>query len=464
MLENLQCNILKSHGRDYAAHIFLEFRGETEAVKNWIQDFSGRFVTSASAQLLETEERRKQSASDKITGQLMGCFFLSAQGYETLGFRTEDGFEESFRKGMKECSDCQFRGGLSLENKDPRPQKWELPYRGNIHAMILLAHDNEKELKSHVNTVQAKLAPIAHVLIVEYGKVLRNDNIQPTSNKGQPIEHFGYVDGRSQPLFLQCDIDEERENGGTDQWDPTAPLGLVLTVDPLADQGLASYGSYLVFRKLEQNVGGFNERVRELALVLAQKEEDVKRAGALVVGRFRDGTPLTKQATDDMDMSRDRGNVQNNFNYDHDPQGFKCPYHAHMRKLNPRGGPPGLTDEEERKHRIVRRGIPYGKRAPDLSDNPTAGVGLYFLCYQSNIHEQFEFLQRVWADNRDFPTLVGDDPLIGQDHRTTHRDWPRTWGQGETVDFNFFGAFVTLKGGEYFFAPSLSFLTNIAHV
>jgi Dyp-type peroxidase family len=491
MLENLQCNILKSHGREHAAHLFLEFTADADDVKNWIQDFAHRFVTPARKQLLDTKARKKQLSQQESArdGELIGSFFLSAQGYEPLGFGTE-GFEESFRKGMKDRSKYTFRGSLRRENKDPSPLKWELPYRGNIHAMILLAHDHEEELKRRVNEVQADVARIAHVLTVEYGAVLRNNNIQPNSGKGQAIEHFGYVDGRSQPVFLKQDTDEERQQGGSDMWNPEAPLHLVLCKDPCADGVPDCYGSYLVFRKLEQNVGWFRARARKLAGELGLTGEEAKRAGALVVGRFQDGTPLTLKRTDGMDMRADRGGIRNNFTYGKrpeaqkldptgvqppeiqggDPWGYKCPYHAHVRKVNPRGGAPGLSDEEEREHRIVRRGIPYGKRAADLSDSPTEGVGLLFLCYQSNIHEQFEFLQRVWADDPEFPRVallqkqVGDDALIGQDSKAIQRQWPKTWGTArQTIDFNF-GGYITLKGGEYFFAPSLSFLKNIARL
>jgi hypothetical protein len=80
---------------------------------------------------------------------------------------------------------------------------------------------------------------------------------------------------------------------------------------------------------------------------------------------------------------------------------------------------------------------------------------------------QFEFIQRTWVDNPNFPELLvfpglntGDDALIGQ-HPRAPQKWPLRWGQGGRFigrrSFNF-GGFVQLRGGEYFFAPSLSFL------
>jgi Dyp-type peroxidase family len=338
---------------------------------------------------------------------------------------------------------------------------WEEPYRETVHAMLLLARDWQKgeALSATVwDVVVPSLTDIAQVLEAEQGHVLRNNEAQAQgkdesaakgegSRKGQPIEHFGYVDGRSQPLFLKSDID--KEEGGMDRWDPTAPLSLVLVPDPYG-QGEDSYGSYFVFRKLEQDVAAFNEGINALAAHLNVHPD---LAGALAVGRFKDGTPVTLQR---MPGLRD----VNNFEYESiDREGNRCPAHAHIRKVNPRGTTPLTQRQDERKRRIVRRGIPYG--APE-----TSPVGLLFMCYQSDIRDQFEFMQRTWADNPNFPDALivartGDDPIIGQDtDDDADQQWPTHWGRPDEVSFNF-GGYVTLRGGEYFFAPSISFLRTL---
>jgi deferrochelatase/peroxidase EfeB len=126
------------------------------------------------------------------------------------------------------------------------------------------------------------------------------------------IEHFGYVDGRSQPLFLNSDIETEKNKDGVDQWNPSAPLDLVLVPDPFAEEA-DCLGSYVVFRKLEQNVQGFKRHEQNLARTLGLSDEDAERAGALVVGRFEDGTPVTLQPHDGLDSP-----VPNNFTYNDD--------------------------------------------------------------------------------------------------------------------------------------------------
>ncbi len=232
-----------------------------------------------------------------------------------------------------------------------------------------------------------------------------------------------------------------------------------------------SFGSYVVFRKLEQNVRGFKEAEGNLAATLGLTGNDKERAGALVVGRFEDGTPVVLRETEGM-----LDPVPNNFSYADDPGGNRCPFHAHIRKVNPRGE--GVDTKaaqtkrhtqlaKERSHRIVRRGIPYGTRLKEPKDNPsieelpTKDVGLLFMCFQSDIANQFEFLQKQ-ANDRDPQRKTGLDPLIGQTAASADpQTWPPTWGGGYRKPFSF-SAFVMLKGGEYFFAPSISGLVTIA--
>jgi Dyp-type peroxidase family len=449
MLENLQANILKPHGRKESDHLVVRFAAGPETVRAWIREFARREVTSAQKQLDETGTYHDHGTR----GGLVASLALSAKGYEALGLLPEDFGDsgQAFRNGMK-------RRGFSLlaRNRDPPPGEWEAPYQGDIHALVSLSHDSAKDLAAKTHEVSESLRPIAEILTVERGTVLRNA-------RGDPIEHFGYVDARSQPLFLQADLDTEKA-AGVDAWDPSAPLGLVLVDDPFASDEDA-FGSYLVFRKLQQDVVNFDAAVKDLGSRLGVDEA---RAGALVVGRFKDGTPVTLRPWDGL------GPV-NNFEYlAHDRVGNRCPYHAHIRKANQRGANPFLNPEEERSHRIVRRGIPYGVRG--ASSGASAGatadgeLGLLFQAFQGNIARQFEFIQRTWVDNPNFPEPflfpglnTGDDALIGQHPRAAQK-WPRTWGRsGRFLDrlrFNF-GDYVRLRGGEYFFAPSLSFLKNL---
>jgi deferrochelatase/peroxidase EfeB len=177
-----------------------------------------------------------------------------------------------------------------------------------------------------------------------------------------------------------------------------------------------------------------------------------------VMGRFEDGTPVVTQPT--------AGRPTNNFTYDEDPAGEKCPLQAHTRKVNPR---------QKGTPHIVRRGITYGERwkepkyNPSLEELPSEGVGLLFMCYQRNIEKQFEYLQLAWANNPHFPLkqAPGIDPVIGQPggSGTGQQKWPARWNDASEKHkpFDFHGC-VTLKGGEYFFAPSIYFLEHIMNL
>ncbi len=314
-----------------------------------------------------------------------------------------------------------------------------------------------------VEKIKLELTAIAQIVHEDIGYVLRSPDT------GAEIEHFGFRDGVSQPLFLKRDIENEAQHSDFSKWAPRAPLNLVLFKDSLGEKP-ESYGSFLVYRKLEQNVKGWNN---DVVNNLAQKLKgsgtaNPALAGAYTMGRFQDGTPVVLQNAPTSQQPE-----ENNFNYQDDPNALKCPFHAHTRKVNPRGDTGTEVEiplEEEKMHRIVRRAINYGALP---SEEPETGAGLLFMCFQASLANQFNFMQKAWAKERNFVRRdVGTDVVIGvekkeNDHNgnpvavTETYQWPTNWGQqGQTeADFTHW---VTMKGGEYFFAPSMSFLKSFA--
>jgi len=301
------------------------------------------------------------------------------------------------------------------------------------------------------------------VLAIERGRAYHNKN-------GDGIEHFGYVDGRSQPLLRDQDIEAEATRGdGIARWNPAFPISQVLVKDPAVTDANA-FGSYFVFRKLDQNVKLFKKAEAALGKKLQQLAKqrgqafDPEFAGAMIVGRFEDGTPVVLQRAEGM-----HNPVPNDFDYVGDPAGVKCPFHAHIRKVNPRGDTArmfGVPIADERAHIMARRGITYGTRKQNKSrefvDAPSGGVGLLFMAYQSTIVNQFEFTQQAWANNEGFiQPATGVDPIVGQGGaaKHTHR---AGWGDATAPSVAVrFADFVTLKGGEYLFAPSLAFFAAL---
>jgi len=486
VLEDLQGNILKGHGRDKSVHIFLTFPNPQEnperidALKNWIAQLAINEITSAQQQLNEAKAWRE----NKTPGKTFVHFALSSSGYTKLGFsdsqqpkganlqkrtKEKDDYEEVFQQGMK------LRKNALL---DPPFSSWDDNFRKDIDAFVIIADDNSEILNQKFLEIEKQLKDITTNIFNEQG-----DTVRKSFNGNDPIvvEHFGYADGISQPIFLQQGVKSGRN------FSQDAPLDLVLIPDPFGTSGV-SFGSFLIFRKLEENVQGFRKAEFALSQALGIPFE---LAGAMAVGRFEDGTPLVLQSND--------GSIgSNNFNYQGDSQGLRCPFQSHIRKSNPRlesvreNGPFAQTKEQELGHRIARRGVTYGGPLSDFSQDfdrlPRTGVGLLFMCYQSDIWEQFEFIQRFWCNNPRFlepdmnnnpnyhrtglDAVVGQrqgnqqDPLIGETPEPP-RNWPASYGQ-QTVQpdiapENEFGQFVTLKGGEYFFSASLTFLKSLSN-
>jgi len=442
-LDRLQGNILKSHGRNYTAQIFIRFGGDPVSARLWIANFARTRITSAAQQI----EQRNAWHDSIGPGELFGCFHLSHAGYQAIGVPESSIPSEPnatyFSRGMKNqaTADRTFN--------DPPADRWERQFQGAIHALAILAHDDPLELEVHVAHVQQSLAGVAEAVWVENGQRLEVE----FPSGPLTIEHFGFEDGISNPVFLLQDAEEERRSRGATHWDGVAPLSLVLTREPGHED---RFGSFLVFRKLEQNVRGFRDALSGLAEQLSPGSADVERAGAMAVGRFRDGTPIIPVT------APLPGAKLNDFTFANaDPGATVCPFQAHIRKTNPRGDLP-IGIEVERTLRIARRGITYGQR-PDLVTGsslplPERGVGLLFMAYQARL-VQFA-IQQEGSDANEFPKEnVGVDAVIGQHPSPLAQEWPAGSGQRFTI-----ANFVTLLGGEYFFAPSILFLRQLSDV
>ena len=116
---------------------------------------------------------------------------------------------------------------------------------------------------------------------------------------------------------------------------------------------------------------------------------------------------------------------------------------------------------------MMRRGIAFGPElthAEALSGHTTQQRGLLFLCYVTSIAEQFEFVQQAWVDAPDFSQVgSGVDPIIGQPHTGTLPflgRGPVQRGPDEQAALSV-PHFVTMQGGEYFFAPALDAIQSL---
>jgi Dyp-type peroxidase family len=218
-----------------------------------------------------------------------------------------------------------------------------------------------------------------------------------------------------------------------------------------------------VFRQLAQDVAKFWNFLDHETLDRHGRSDPWARdrLGAKFVGRWRSGAPLVLSPKCD---DRDLGS-ENNFTYfEKDVQGTRCPIGSHIRRSNPRDslGPETTTAlTSANRHRILRRGRSYGPHIENPLVDDGVKRGLHFICLNSDIERQFEFVQQTWINSRVFGGLEGEvDPLIGN---LPKGDCIFTV-QGEPLRTRVHGLsrFVTVKGGAYFFLPSIKALRYLA--
>jgi Dyp-type peroxidase family len=243
-------------------------------------------------------------------------------------------------------------------------------------------------------------------------------------------------------------------------------------------------GSYLVFRRLRQDVEAFenfvNRESKKISHITGFLDMTAEKFKAILVGRWPSGAPLS--------LSPDRDNPElakdpyknNMFGYVHDQEGHRTPVISHIRKVNPRDLSTDKGDSTKTlKHRILRRGIPFGQPF-DASkiDQSNGDRGLLFLSYQASIMDQFEFIIKNWMNSDVNPTSAGSpeghgsgfDLLVGQHGENGSRvrcAYIQTYVNDEIIETKITTKGLSLldwvvpTGGGYFFSPSISSLKSV---
>jgi len=414
--------------------------------------------------------------------------------------------------------DQPFKNGLTFSSQglgDPVGEQSE----GNLHnwiigsprsipdILLIIASDMLDVLKAKSNDLieTAKENGITN-FYHETGHDLSYFNEE---KRGQ--EHFGFKDGVSQPgvrgKFSNNPTDYLTSRPSIQPSDsnlpelsytgrpliapgefvigyPTQNLNNSRAADP-ADPSIPKIllnGSYLVYRRLKQDVPAFEKFVdigyHQLSSIQEFSEMTPEKFKSLIVGRWPSGAPLSLSPERDNPQLGKDSYKNNAFAYSDDLNGFKTPVISHIRKVNPRdqatdqGGPSRTL-----KKRILRRGIPYGvpfeKSKPDSMN---CDRGLLFLSYQASIENQFEFLSKNWMNRSDKPTNApspnnydsGYDMLIGQNGSggrkrfgtfQINRNSNVIEGQVKTDGLSILD-WVIPTGGGYFFSPSIKSLKS----
>ncbi len=438
-------------------------------------------------------------------GNLVRILALSASGMAKLAVDTQvlAQFPAAFRHGMAHPS----RQNMLADTGDDKPATWAWGGPTPVDAVLNL-YANTAAILTKAQKTLARDLKAAGVTVVQ---IIRLNNPAPqldASGRTVPFssEHFGFADGVSQPIVRGT----QRWNKSGDSihavepgefllgypdnrgYLPLTPLvpatadpdNQLLVAEPAhsdgllqanftqtganADRDFGRNGSYLVVRQLEQDVTHFRKFLTEAAkrlldhpsvpffshtpaVALDRLEQWI---GAKMVGRWKDGTSLVRYpfrpgtgwdgkllAEPDNDFLLGT----------EDPAGQRCPFGAHIRRSFPRDSmQPGSAEQLAivNRHRILRRGRGFEAGA---SDAGTKNPGLLFMCLNSDIERQFEFIQQTWATALQFHGLENEvDPLLGRGHKTGRLTIPTDSGP---VMLTGVQDFIRVRGGEYFFMP-----------
>jgi Dyp-type peroxidase family len=439
---DIQGDILRAYGNRYARTSYLLIGiPDVARGRRWLGGVVGRVTTD------EPWNGAPPASTLNIA--------LTDAGLAALGVpeATRQTFSDEFRQGM--AGRAGVLGDTGVSSRD----NWADGLgTGAAHVLVTVNALDDDALERAVADLEGTLA--AQGLSV----VHRVDAALLPGVR----EHFGYKDGFAQPSIEG--VNEERAAGGGvptegGGWRPLA-LGEFLLghedeesrVDPRrrlpsapADL-LGRNGTYMVWRRLRQHVDRFRDMLDAAARLAPGGREEV---AARIVGRWRDGSPLMDFPDGQPPEFDATAPGANDFRYEADPGGRRCPLGAHIRRSNPRDAL-GFDGKLTFRHRMIRRGMPYGPPlADDAREDDGHERGLVFVCFVASISRQFESVQRQWlADGNAFHLGGDSDFLLGGTGMVVQGDPP------------FFLApqapFVTTRGGEYLFVPGITALAAIA--
>jgi Dyp-type peroxidase family len=449
-LHDIQDNVVAPILMRYGRHIFVKFNNGAKA-RAWL------------CNMFKHVNARREEHGTRFTVNIG----FTHEGLKALGLsqRSLDSFPKAFQAGMR------GRAHVVGDVGPHAPEHWEGGLGGpDIHAMAWLRTDSDQGREEATRIFRDEIEATGGVEIrfVQDTMALAHQN-----GIGSEGEHFGFADPISQPPIEGADTpsypgDGVLEEDGT--WRPLKPgeflLGYEDEAGPAGTQmpeplELWLNGTYMVFRKLYQDVAAFRRYLATGAKALYGSDDQYHQdlVAAKMMGRWRSGCPVDLSPDKDDPAIAADPDRRNNFTYAGDDQGLRCPVGAHLRRSNPRATPLKRATAV-RRHRLIRRGVEYGPHLQDgaLQDD---GVdrGLVNLFIQADIERQFEFVQKEWMKGGEFIGLDPNeqDPINGVGGEGSQMSVP-----GSKRPFLFdLPTFVTVKGGEYLFVPGLNALKGI---
>lgn len=383
---------------------------------------------------------------------------LTRHGLELLGaLRCAEELDDAFGVGMDATRTGDPRSATLADaaTNPSAPTNWVVGGARRFHVLVLMGARED---------LAGASAPLVDALRAIAGVAEIYDETGHHLEGGR--EHFGFVDGISQvgvrgsveldgelvPVDRSAAADDARERGVTVCWpgqflvgaprwagDPGEPMPAACAGHDLRN------GSFLVFRRLRQDVPAFRDDTAQFARQLGITADALR---AMIVGRTPEGRPLIGAPA-----PADGGGGINAFGFVRDDLlGSVCPHWAHIRKVNPRDSPTDQGDDTARLQ-MLRRGIPFGAH---IDRDAGADRGLLFLAYQRSIGRQFEVLNSDWMNQHGAPFGTGLDVMVGQ-RIVKGLHSPRTF-LVESRSTQVHRQWVIPTGGAYLFAPGLSTL------
>lgn len=515
-LHDIQGNILKAYGRmayPKARYLFFQVK-EAEKARKFVRSLVPSITTSA-------PWRGGSDGGGVARPAVTTNVAFTYHGLRELGVPRDSlqSFPDEFAMGMKARMDILGDDGAS------DPSHWDPLWRSEVHIFVWLSGSTTEAIEAKYRSIVALMegaAPGVELLRGHRGPNGQDDlayqeasAIYGPDGTPQPREHFGYTDGISNPFFKGNTAHDGALMGGgkvtrapaetREGWEPLETGEFLLGYKDEACEYpeaptptlLARNGTFMVYRKLHQNVGSFDAYLERVGTAFPGGKEAL---AAKFAGRWRNGAPLTTFPTEKeadefaarwaqakaaiaaapdgpaREAAKRRFADINlrftAFDFRNDVDGGRCPAGAHTRRANPRSalefGQTGAFETPgavSNRRRILRRGLPYGDSTERKDDGDH---GIIFMAMNASIRRQFEFVQQQWMNyGNDFRLANDKDPIAGN-HRTLNGA-----PDGRMVIMSdakdpappFFCTqlprFVELRGGDYFFMPSLTALRLI---
>jgi Dyp-type peroxidase family len=447
---DIQGFVLRGYALPFARYMFLEIR-ELGKGRAFIDSLLGEITTGEHWDSGKPEWTLNTAFTHK------GLVNLNLPDVSLLSFPAE------FIEGMK------ARNEILADTGKNGPEHWDAVWREGKVDIWLAVNAKTPE------TLDAKCAELEKLMAATGGA--RMIDAQDAAalfidGKFTPNEHFGYRDGFGNPDFLGVERDTQPGQGKlTDngKWVPLATGELLLgyadeagelPVAPIPHL-LANNGTFMVYRKMHQNVQTFRDYLEQKGKQYAGGKE---KLAAKFIGRWRDGTPI-ELSPDEPEPALVHNKEQNvNFTFGNDLDGARCPVGAHIRRTNPRDAF-GFNGKLINRRRITRRGLPYGAYVPEgqpVNDHDEHGI--VFIALNASLFRQFEFVQQQWVEYGNDARQGNDKDMVIGNHEGQGRFMIQGSLDPKNPPFMCTGLpnFVELRGGDYFFLPSMTALRMIA--